>query len=221
MDPQIFITLGGWLGWLGIILLPLFILPLITLIIPAVIGSYSEQLVQLIQKITHGALMVCMVATLALLALQLLVVIAGYAFGLSWTWLSEAVMYAFACMFMIGAAVALRDNAHVRVDILRPRFGPHGRDWIELAGLYLFLFPICIRILTTGDQGLTRAWMIFEGSRESDGLPLMFLFKTLVPVFAVLMLSQGLAEALKAALRLTGLRPDIEHTQSGGDTYGA
>ena len=158
---------------------------------------------------------------LIMVLLTFAIVILRYALNSGGILLQESVMYLHGTLFMLAIALGVGDNTHVRVDILRPRFGPHGRDWIELAGLYLFLFPICIRILTTGDQGLTRAWMIFEGSRESDGLPLMFLFKTLVPVFAVLMLSQGLAEALKAALRLTGLRPDIEHTQSGGDTYGA
>ena len=123
---------------------------------------------------------------------------------------------------MIGACVALRDNAHVRVDILRPRFGEDGRNWIELAGIYLLLFPICIRILQTGEQGLARSWLLFEGSRESDGLPFLYLFKTLVPLFAVLMLSQGLSEALKAALRLTGRMPPTDTTVGSEETsYGA
>jgi len=95
----------------------------------------------------------------------------------------------------------------VRVDILRPRFGEAGRHWIELAGAYLFLFPICMRIITTSEAGLTRSWMLLEGSRESDGLPILFLFKTLVPALAVLLMAQGLSESLKAALRLTGALP--------------
>lgn len=221
MDPQLFLTLGGWLKWAGFICLPLFIIPLVTLILPDLTEGLSKGLVSIIEKITDVALVISIAASILLLFFQLTSVIAAYAFGLSWTWLTELVIYAFATMFMVGAAVALRDNAHVRVDILRPKFGSKGMDWIELAGLYLLLFPICIRILETGEQGLTRTWAIFEGSRESDGLPIMFIFKTLVPLFAVLMLSQGLAEALKASLRLTGRMPDIDHTQSGGGEYGA
>ena len=71
--------------------------------------------------------------------------------------------------------------------------GLTGRDWIELAGAYLFLFPICMRIITTSEAGLARAWLLLEGSRESDGLPIFFLFKTLVPVFAALLMAQGAA----------------------------
>ena len=92
---------------------------------------------------------------------------------------------------------------------------------IELAGIYFFLFPICIRLLTTGEQGLARAWALFEGSRESDGLPFLYLFKTLVPVFAVLMLGQGLSEAIKAALRLTGRMEEAAPKSTTESAHGA
>jgi TRAP-type mannitol/chloroaromatic compound transport system permease small subunit len=153
---------------------------------------------------------------------QLSVVVLRYTYGISFTWLNELVIYAFAAMFMLGAAATLRDDGHVRVDILRPRFGADGRNWIELAGIYFFLFPICIRILSTGEQGLARAWSLFEGSTESDGLPFLYLFKTLVPAFAVLMLAQGLSEALKAALRLTGrLENEAPATSTTESAHGA
>ncbi len=204
MDASFFLTLGGFLNWIGIVLLPVFLLPLATLVLPGVFSASAKILASNLDRATGWALNLAILAAVALFLLQLVVVIAGYAFALSWTWLSELVIYAFATVFMLGAASALREDAHVRVDILRPAFGENGRDWIELAGTYLFLFPICVRLLTTGEQGLTRSWSLFEGSRESDGLPILFLFKTLVPAFAVLLLSQGLSVALKAALRLTG-----------------
>ena len=79
-----------------------------------------------------------------------------------------------------------------------------------------------MRLLTTGEQGLARSWSLFEGSRESDGLPFLFMLKTLVPVFAILMLAQGLAIASKAALRLTGtMPPEDEATPTTSSHYGA
>jgi TRAP-type mannitol/chloroaromatic compound transport system permease small subunit len=210
MDPHIFLTLGTALKWAGIALLPLFVLPLIVLAVPRLLDNTAKRLIALIDRLSGGALGIAMVCGVLLVFLQLIVVLLRYAFGLSFTWLNEAVIYAFAAMFMIGAAAALRDGAHVRVDILRPRFGENGRNWVELAGAYLLLFPICVRILMTSEAGLTRSWLLLEGSRESDGLPIFYLFKTLVPVFAVLLMAQGLSESLKAALRLTGALPPAE-----------
>lgn len=210
MDSQVFLLLGTGLKWLGLALLPLFALPLIALSLPRLLDGVAKHLIALIDRFSGIALGGAMACGLLLVFSQLIVVLLRYAFGLSFTWLNEIVTYAFAAMFMLGAAAALRDGAHVRVDILRPRFGEAGRNWIELAGVYLLLFPICVRILMTSEAGLARSWMLLEGSRESDGLPILYLFKTLVPVFAVLLMAQGLSESLKAALRLTGALPPAE-----------
>lgn len=210
MDPHILLTLGTALKWVGLALLPLFALPLIVLAVPRLLDGAAKHLIAFVDRFSGFALGGAMVCGLLLVFSQLIVVLLRYAFGLSFTWLNEIVTYAFAAMFMLGAAAALRDGAHVRVDILRPRFGETGRNWIELAGAYLLLFPICVRILMTSEAGLARSWMLLEGSRESDGLPILYLFKTLVPVFAVLLMAQGLSESLKAALRLTGALPPAE-----------
>jgi TRAP-type mannitol/chloroaromatic compound transport system permease small subunit len=222
MDPAFFLQLGTFLKWGGIALLPLFLLPLITLVLPGLVEDFAKRVSAVIDRISGFAFGAAMLSALALVMIQLAVVVLRYTYGMSFTWLNELVIYVFAAMFMLGAAATLRDDGHVRVDILRPRFGANGRNWIELAGIYFFLFPICIRILTTGEQGLARAWALFEGSRESDGLPFLYLFKTLLPAFAVLMLGQGVSEAIKAALRLTGkLENEAPATSDTESAHGA
>jgi len=207
--------------WLGLALSPMLALPLLLLIWPEPIERAAKWLISRIDAVSGWALGGAIASAIILVGAQLLVVLLRYAFGLSFTWLNEIVVYAFAAMFMLGSASALRDDAHVRVDILRPRFGTRGRNWVELAGIYLFLFPICIRLLAMTEQGLARSWALFEGSRESDGLPLLFLFKTLLPAFAMLMVTQGLSEALKAALRLTGKLEDAPDEAPHGGIHGA
>ena len=49
-----------------------------------------------------------------------------------------------------------------------------------------------------------RSWAILERSQESSGLPLVFVLKTLIPLFAALMALQGVAQAIRA---LAVLRP--------------
>jgi TRAP-type mannitol/chloroaromatic compound transport system permease small subunit len=215
MDPHAFLTLGAGLKLLGTLLLPLFALPLVALAFPGPLDALAKRVFGAIDRVTGAALGLAIASGLLLLFATLAVVLLRYAFGLSFTWLNEVMTYSFAAMFMLGSAAAMRDGAHVRVDILRPRFGETGRNWVELAGIYLFLFPICLRLVTTGEEGLARSWLLLEGSREPDGLPILYLFKTLVPVFAVLLMIQGLSEATKAALRITGaLPPEAQH---GGD----
>jgi len=49
-----------------------------------------------------------------------------------------------------------------------------------------------------------RSWAIFEGSREVAGIPAVFLLKTAIPLFAALLILQGIADAVRAAARLRG-----------------
>ena len=51
---------------------------------------------------------------------------------------------------------------------------------------------------------VARSWAILEGSRETSGLPVVYLLKTLIPVFALLMALQGVSQAIRA---LDALRP--------------
>ena len=217
MDASVFLEFGAFLKLVGLILSPVLLLPLLVLIAPKPLAPAAHIVSKVMDGITGVALVSAMLSALLLLVSMLAVVFLRYVYSVSFTWLNELAIYAFAAMFMLGAAAALRDDAHVRVDILRPRFGETGRSWIELAGIYLFLFPICIRLLDLGESDLARSWSILEPSRESDGLHAMFLFKTLLPAFALLMIGQGVSEALKSALRVNKMGLPETH----GDVHGA
>jgi TRAP-type mannitol/chloroaromatic compound transport system permease small subunit len=105
----------------------------------------------------------------------------------------------------------------VRVDILRPRFGPKTKAGIEMFGSLAFIVPIGILILYSASGLIARTWTDLEPFNESDGLPIQYLFKTLVPIFAVLMISQALSQALKSAMIIRGLETDTsEEHQTGG-----
>ncbi|MEM9739659.1 MAG: TRAP transporter small permease subunit [Pseudomonadota bacterium] len=202
-----FLHLGTGLKWTGVALSPLLLFPLVCLLYGRRLHSTADHLASFIDRISSAALAMAMACGVVIVVTQLLVVILRYVFGLSFSWLSEIVVYGFAAMFLLASASALRENDHVRVDILRPRFGVRGRAAAELVGIYLFLFPICALVLWSAiSPSFVRSWMNFEASRESDGLPILFLFRTLIPLFAVLLMAQGLSQAIKAAQTLTGLR---------------
>jgi TRAP-type mannitol/chloroaromatic compound transport system permease small subunit len=76
---------------------------------------------------------------------------------------------------------------------------------VDVAGFTLFLAPTMLLLLIYCGPVVELAWRIGERSPETDGLPLVFLLKTAMPVFAVTMLAAGVAHAGRAALRLRGL----------------
>jgi len=141
------------------------------------------------------------VAWLCLLVVlvQFAVVLMRYMFGLGSIWLSETIIYGHATLFMLAAAWTLRDGGHVRVDIFYADASPRQRAWIDLAGGLLLLLPFMLVLLWFSLPYVGRSWAILETSRETSGLPGVFLLKTLIPVFAVMMALQGIAQAIRAA----------------------
>lgn len=196
--------IGEWLKRIGLGLSPLLLTPLLALVPVPQLSKYVRGISRTIDRISGGALYAAITMAIIMVLAQLAVVIARYVFGVAFTWLSEVVTYAFAGMFLLGACAALRDDEHVRVDIFRPRFGEKGKALIELLGVYLFIIPITFLVLWASAPIVSLAWRTLETSRESDGLPLLYLFKSLIPLFALLLMAQSVSEGIKAAQTLAG-----------------
>jgi TRAP-type mannitol/chloroaromatic compound transport system permease small subunit len=143
-------------------------------------------------------------ACLFVVAVQFIVVVMRYAFGLGSIWLSESIVYAHAALFMLAAAWTLREGGHVRVDVFYADASPRRKALIDLLGAALLLLPFMLVLGYFAMPYVARSWATFESSRETSGIPGVFLLKTLIPLFAVLMALQGIAQAIRAADVLAG-----------------
>lgn len=124
----------------------------------------------------------------------------------------EGQWYLFAAVFLLGAAWALREDAHVRVDVLYGRLGPRGKAWTDLLGAILFLLPFCALMLWATGPSVAESWAVREVSPDPGGLP-RYPIKALVPVAFVLLFLQGVAQAIKAVARLRGHELDGESVE--------
>ncbi|HVZ54209.1 MAG TPA: TRAP transporter small permease subunit [Pseudolabrys sp.] len=139
---------------------------------------------------------------LAVVLLQFALVVARYMFALGSIWLSETVIYLDATLFMLAAAWTLRLGGHVRVDIFYADASPRTRAIVDLFGSVFLLLPFMLVLVWLSVPYAGRSWAILERSQEASGLPLVFVLKTVIPVFAVLMALQGVAQAARAAIVL-------------------
>ena len=62
----------------------------------------------------------------------------------------------------------------------------------------MLLLPFAAVLIWLSVPYAARSWAILERSQEASGLPLVFLLKTLIPLFAALMALQGMAQAIRA-----------------------
>jgi TRAP-type mannitol/chloroaromatic compound transport system permease small subunit len=143
---------------------------------------------------------------LAVVLLQFALVVARYLFGVGSIWLTETVIYGHAAVFMLAAAWTLQLGGHVRVDIFYADASARTKALIDLAGSVLLLLPFVFVLLLLSVPYAARSWAIFEHSQETSGLPLVFVLKTLIPLFALLMALQGIAQAIRAAAVLSRAR---------------
>lgn len=135
---------------------------------------------------------------LAVVLLQFALVVARYAFSLGSIWLSETVIYGHAALIMLAAAWTLGVGGHVRVDVFYAQASPRRRAAVDLAGGLLLLLPFMLVLLWLSVPYAARSWAILERSQESSGLPLVFALKSLIPLFAVMMALQGVAQTIRA-----------------------
>lgn len=142
--------------------------------------------------------------TLFMVLITFGIVVLRYAFEIGSIAAQESVIYVHALVFLLGAAYTLKHDGHVRVDIFYRGFGPRGQAWVDLFGALFLLTPVCLFILWSSWDYVSSSWALREGSRETAGLPGVYLLKTTIPVMAVLVLLQGLAQTARALLILAG-----------------
>ncbi len=113
----------------------------------------------------------------------------------------ELQWYLFSLLFLLGAAWTLRDDAHVRVDVLYGRLSPKKRAWIDLLGVLLFLLPFCAFAIATSWPALESSWAVREGSPDPGGLA-RYPLKTVLPLAFAMLGLQGISQGIKALARI-------------------
>jgi TRAP-type mannitol/chloroaromatic compound transport system permease small subunit len=134
--------------------------------------------------------------TLGMVLTQFAVVILRYVFEIGWIAMQESILFMHALVFLLGAAYTLRHEGHVRVDIFYRRLSRRSQALVDVFGTLLLLLPVCGYIFWSSWGYVTDSWGLLEGSRESGGLPGVFLLKTSILLMAGLLSLQGLSMLL-------------------------
>lgn len=122
-------------------------------------------------------------------------------------WL-EIQWYLFAAVFMLGGGYAFLRNAHVRIDFISSKLSPRARNWIDVMGILLFLFPLCYLMAIMGWPLFERAWTSGEMSSNAGGL-IRWPVYALIPLGFALLFAQGISELIKRFNFLLGQGIDV------------
>jgi TRAP-type mannitol/chloroaromatic compound transport system permease small subunit len=133
-------------------------------------------------------------------------------------WIYDASVILYGTLFMMGGAYALSRNAHVRGDVFYRTWPVRRQALVDLLLYVLFFFPGILALVIAGAQFAAYSWSIQELSSQSARQIPIYHFKTVIPVAALFMLIQGVAETIRCVIALrTGVWPtrlsDIEETE--------
>ena len=129
-------------------------------------------------------------------------------FNVSSNGLLEIQWYLFAAVFLMGAGYGFLKNSHVRIDFIVSRLSARTRNWIDVIGIIVVLFPFCMLCIVLSWPLFTNALATGEMSQNAGGL-IRWPAYGLIPLGFSLLALQGLSELIKRIAFLRDQGPDV------------
>jgi TRAP-type mannitol/chloroaromatic compound transport system permease small subunit len=145
----------------------------------------------------------------ALVLVQFTVVVLRYAYGSSFVWMQEGVIYLHAFLFMLAIGYAYLLDAHVRVDFYYAHWSERTKAWVDLGGVLVAVLPFCGLLVWASWGYVARSFMLGEGPMQVGGLPLQPYLKGLILGMAGLLALQGLSVVIRAIAVIAGAATEV------------
>ena len=152
---------------------------------------------KIIDNLIENICNILMVLLLMMILMVFISIVFRYFFNISSASLQELIMYCHAIIFMFGISYTLKENGHVKIDIIFNTFSKKIQSYISIIGILLFIFPMAFFLIYISMGMVIQSWLILEGSSEAGGLNLVFILKTIIPLTGFLILLQSSSQLLK------------------------
>ncbi len=125
-------------------------------------------------------------------------VLARYAFGAPTLWAYDMSYMLYGSHFMLGAGYCLVRKGHIRTDFFYARWSARRQGLMDALLYLFFFFPGMFFFFLAGLDAAVDSWRLRETSDASAWRPIIYPFKTVMPVTAALLLWQGFSEFVKS-----------------------
>jgi TRAP-type mannitol/chloroaromatic compound transport system permease small subunit len=127
-----------------------------------------------------------------------------YLFGFGQVWMQELYVWLNAAMFMLAAGYTLLHDGHVRIDVFYREASQRYKTVVDLLGSLFLGLPLMWLMFDRSLPLVMRSWLRGEQSSEAGGLPGLYLLKSVLVGFAVVMALQLVAVILRSLVTLAG-----------------
>ena len=118
-----------------------------------------------------------------------------YVFHLPTLWVSESMVFGSGMIYVLGAAWALQDNRHVKIDLIYGRLTPRQRAVIDSFTFIFFFFYMIVFLWATTEYA-RRAVSVLETSGSAWDPP-VYPIKLALAAGVLLLLLQGIAKFIR------------------------
>ena len=127
-----------------------------------------------------------------MVVVQIIIVLARYVFGIGFIKLQELMIYMHGMLFTLASGYTLLHDEHVRVDVIYRESSLRYKSYINFFGSIFLLFPFIYILIKTSLPYVQRSWRILEGSPVTSGLNAIYILKTVLIIFPLLLLIQAI-----------------------------
>jgi len=132
--------------------------------------------------------------------------------------LQEMEWHMFSLLFLFGIAYALKEEGHVRVDVIYARLAPRTKALINILGAFLFLIPLAVLIIHGSLPFVQEAYEVGEISGDPGGLTHRWLIKAMIPVSFLFLLFTTVGFVIRNLFIYRGIDvPDV--SKNKGHTF--
>lgn len=126
--------------------------------------------------------------------------------------LQEMEWHLFSVVFMFGIAYTLKEDGHVRVDILYERLAPRTKAVVNIAGTLCLLLPLSFLIIDGSIWFVHEAYQSGEISGDPGGLTQRWLIKAVIPISFIFLIISSFGFMLRNYNIFRGIEAPRQHT---------
>ena len=143
-------------------------------------------------------------------------VVARYFFSAPTVWAYDMTFMLYGTFFMLGSAWTLQRGGHIRTDVYYGKWSHRTQARVDLACYLVLFFPAMAVFFWLGAEYFWKSFQQNERIVTSPWLPIVWPFKFVIPLSAVLLVLQGVAECIRCWSRAFGPAVSADLTPGPG-----
>ena len=142
-------------------------------------------------------------------------VIMRYFFNTGSIAMQEMEWHLFSVIILLGISYTLKEDGHVRVDLIYDRLTQKKKAKINMVGVVLFIIPVALLIAVESIPFVIESFNSNEQSGDPGGLPYRWLVKSLIPLSFFLLIITSIGFFIKNLNVYKGLHDMDEYNLKG------